>query len=329
MSDTPTTGGATPIEPVVHPGPASGSAASSGSKRRLFSGFRQQPLLPEAGAAGAPLTAVLAVISSLAALALAAFVVIANAAADWTAELDASLTVQVKGVDQEEIAARTDIAVDVLRATPGIEDVTVTASPEAAKLLEPWLGKGNADSLNVPALIEIRGSQDLRENLNDLEARLDAASPGLILDDHGDWNRRLTSAARSGQALAFGIFALIMGAASAIAIFAARAGLAANAEIVALLHLVGATDDYIAAQVQRRFFIIGLRGAFVGLLIAIFAIGLLALAARARGATEFFLPSIEFSLDLILPMLIVPLAVCLATAVTARLTVLRSLRRQY
>ena len=289
----------------------------------------QAPLLPEAGAAGAPLTAVIAVIAALAALALAAFVLIAGAAADWTDELASSLTVQVKGVDIAEITARTEIAANILEETPGIESFDITPSAEAARLLEPWIGRGNAEGLNVPALIAIEADPALRNDIDALRTRLENASPGLILDDHGDWNRRLTAAARSGQALAFGIFALIMGAAAAISIFAARAGLAANADIVSLLHLVGATDDFIAREVQRRFLIIGLRGSFAGLFLAVIAIGLVAIAAQAGGSPAFFLPSIDLGLDLLIPMLAVPLAICLATALTARLAVMRSLRRQF
>lgn len=306
-------------------------AAPVPSQRQSFSlkRFTQAPLLPEAGAAGAPLTAVIAVIAALAALALAAFVLIAGAAADWTDELASSFTVQVKGVDAAEIESRTAIARAVLEATPGIQGFDVTPSAEAARLLEPWIGRGNTDGLNVPALIAIEADPNVRENINTLRDRLEAASPGLILDDHGDWNRRLTAAARSGQALAFGIFALIMGAAGAISIFAARAGLAANADIVSLLHLVGATDDFIAREVQRRFLIIGLRGSFAGLFLAFIAIGLVAIAAQAGGPAAFFLPSIDLGLDLMIPMLAVPLAICLATAITARLTVMRSLARQF
>ena len=101
--------------------------------------------------------------------------------------------------------------------------------------------------------------------LNLLQSRLTAAAPGAVIDDHGEWHGRLSAAARSGQMLAFSVFILILGAACAIAIFAARAGLAANEKIVSLLHLVGATDQFIANEVQRRFVILGLRGSLAGL----------------------------------------------------------------
>lgn len=296
---------------------------------QFFRRFSRAPLLPEAGEGGAPLTAVIAVISSLASLALAAFLIIATASSAWTAELKSSLTIQVKGVDAAEIESRLAAATAILDKTQGVVEYRVIDSKAAGKLLEPWLGKGNASALNVPALIELRLSPQGRSAIPSLAERLKEAAPGILLDDHGGWNDRLADAARSGQALAFAVFALIMGAACAISIFAARAGLSANADVVSLLHLVGATDDFIANQVQRRFTVIGLRGSIIGLAAALFLLSLFALATRARGADGFLLPGLSIGPGLAFPLLSVPIAICLATAVAARLTVLSTLRETY
>lgn len=239
------------------------------------------------------------------------------------------MTIQVKGVDEAEIDARLEEAKEILSSFTGVETFKILNSDDAAKLLEPWLGKGNADALNVPALIEVKLTDEGRTDLSVLSQRLQSISPGLVLDDHGGWNDRLADAARSGQALAFAVFALIMGAACAISIFAARAGLSTNQEVVSLLHLVGATDDFIANQVQRRFTVIGLRGSMLGLVAAIFLLALFSLATRARGGDGFLLPGLVIGPDLVLPLLLVPIAICLVTAVAARFTVLRTLRETY
>lgn len=301
-------------------------AEDRAGRRRWFS----EPLLPEAGAGGAPLTAVIAVMSFLAALALAAFLYIAEAASEWTRDLRSEVTIQVKGADREEIAQDAAAAMRILADTEGVLETRLLSPEESARLLEPWLGRGNvSEFLNVPALIEVRMSGELRRDLDLLRNRLAAAAPGAVLDDHGRWHERLSSAARSGQALAFFVFALIMAAACAISIFAARAGLAANSEIVAILHLVGATDDFIASQVQRRFLVIGLRGSIAGLALAVLALGLAAMAMRAGGgaAADFF-PTLTLGPGLIAMLLAVPLILCLVTAFTARMTVMRALARE-
>lgn len=308
---------------------ARGEAGETETPRRsFFRRFRAEPLLPEAGAGGAPLTAVIAVMSFLAALALAGFLFIAEAAGEWTHELRSSVTVQVKGPDAAAIATGADAAMRVLRSTDGVIEARLSSPDEAAELLEPWLGKGNVGAyLNVPALIDVRIDQSLRSELDLLETRLRAAAPGAVLDDHGAWRDRLAAAARTGQILAFSVFLLIMGAACAISAFAARAGLAANHEIVSILHLVGATDDFIAGQVQRRFFVLGLRGSLAGLAVAALALGIAALATRAGEAGDFT-PAFPLGPGLFATLLVVPIALCLVAAVTARLTVLRTLARE-
>lgn len=292
--------------------------------------IKREPLLPEAGAGGAPLTAVIAVISFLAVLTMAAVLIINQSASKWTHELRSEITVQVKGADAAEIAAATSAAIRLLEATEGVIEVNEVSQEETAALLEPWLGRDNAAAfINIPAIIEVKVTPDLRNDLDLLRNQLAAAAPGAALDDHAAWHNRLASAARSGQALAFLVFLIVLGAACAISIFAARAGLAANHEIISVLHLVGATDAFIAAEVQRRFFILGLRGALVGLAAALAALGLAALSLNAGVGADSFLPRFSLGGFMILWLFAVPLVTCFVTALTARLTVLKALGEQY
>ena len=303
---------------------------ATAAPRRSFFQPGTAPLLPEAGAAGAPLTAVIAVMSFLAVLAMASLLMVNRAASEWTSALRSEITVQIKGTNATEIETGAAAAMRILNETEGVISVTRRSSEESAKLLEPWLGEGNVQAfVNIPALIEVKATPELRENLDLLRNRLAAAAPGASLDDHAQWHERLSGAARSGQAMAFGVFLLVMGAACAISIFAARAGLAANHEIVSGLHLVGATDDFIASEVQRRFFIIGLRGAVLGLVVALLALALAGVAMRAGAASDSFLPALRLGGWMILWLAAAPIATCLVTAVTARLTVLKTLSDQY
>ena len=310
--------------------PDSDAANTAPPKRGLLSRWRQEPLLPEAGAGGAPLTAVIAVMAFLAAIAMAAVLIIHQSAGRWTAELESEITIQVKGTDAAEIAAGASEAMRILNETQGVEEAILKSQDETAALLEPWLGKGNASAfLNIPALIEVKVTPALRTDLDLLRTRLSAAAPGATLDDHSTWHDRLAAAAQSGQALAVFVFVLVMGAGCAISIFAARAGLAANQDIVSVLHLVGATDEFIAAEVQRRFFVIGFRGAMTGLFVAYGALGAAALMLEAGLGKDSFLPQFTIGGWHALWLFAVPLATCLVTAYTARLTVLRTLQAQY
>ena len=304
--------------------------SDNAAKKSFFARWRREPLLPEAGAGGAPLTAVIAVMSFLAVLAMAAVLIIHQSAGRWTAELQSEITVQIKGADAAEIAAGASAAIRVLTQTEGVEEATLKSEEETAALLEPWLGKGNAQAfITIPALIDVKVTPALRADLDPLRTQLAAAAPNASLDDHAAWHSRLAMAAQSGQALAVLVFALVMGAACAVSIFAARAGLAANHEIVSVLHLVGATDEFIASEVQRRFFVLGFRGAVVGMAAAFGALAGAAFLLDRGVGVDSFLPQFTIGGWHALWLFTVPLATCLVTAYTARLTVLKTLQRQY
>jgi cell division transport system permease protein len=308
---------------------SAGGEDRSSQRQGLLARLRAEPLLPEAGAAGAPLTAAIGVMSFLAALALAGLLLIFAASNEWTSELRRGITIQIKGADAAEIEAGAEAAMRIVQSTDGVMEARLLSREETARLLEPWLGKGNvAEYLNVPALIEARVSETLRQDLAPFEKAVKAAAPGAVLDDHKQWRERLTTAARTGQALAAGAFALIMCAAAAIAAFAARAGLAANSEVVSILHLVGATDSFIANEVQRRFLVLALRGSLVGLFLAAVAVGLSQLGFRAAEGAGYFLPELQLGPGVISVLLVVPLALCFVTAVTARMTVLKTLSKE-
>ena len=263
-------------------------------------------------------------------MAMAGLLIINQATSNWSADLRSEITVQIKGISATEISDGIAAARDVLSSTPGGIEITELDQSDAAALLEPWLGDGSAELfLAIPAIIEVKASPALRADLTSLRERLAASAPGASLDDHSTWHDRLAATARSGQALAFAIFLLVIAAACAISVFAARAGLAANKEIVAVLHLVGATDEFIAREVQRRFFVLGLRGSGVGFIAALLVIGALALATRAGMTNEAFIPAFSINATIFIWLLIVPIIACLTTAITARLTVLSALGEQF
>ncbi len=292
--------------------------------------LKRAPLLPEAGAAGAPLTAVIAVICFLASLSLAGFFAVSKAANDWTSDLRGSITVQIKGQDSITIASDTNKALEFLRGTRGIISARALSRTETTELLEPWLGKGNLPaSLPVPGLIAIEATPELRSDLDLLAADLKDIAPGTNIDDHSTWNDTLAASARTAQIFAFSVFALIMGAVCTVIVFATRAGLAANREIVDVLHLVGATDRFIALEVQRRFLILGFRGAVVGMGVAVLAIIILTTALGQRITGSYFLPAISNDSGMFFWLLIVPLITCLVAAWTARTTVLRTLASRF
>ena len=116
-----------------------------------------------------------------------------------------------------------------------------------------------------------------------LRLRLSAELPGAVLDDHTRWRRPLVEAANSLRRLGLIAVLLIGGATAAMITLAANAALAANAQVIEVLRLVGARDSYIAQAFVRRFTLRALIGAAAGVAFGMAGVLLLPEASDAGG----------------------------------------------
>lgn len=136
---------------------------------------------------------------------------------------------------------------------------------ESELLLEPWLGQGAVlDEVPIPRMIVVRLDSRIAADLGGLKSRLEKALPSASLDDHRIWSARLADMANVLVAVAIGLLLLIVTAMVLAISFATHGAMAGNREIIEVLHFVGASDDFIARQFQRRFLWLGLRGGVIG-----------------------------------------------------------------
>lgn len=290
-------------------------------------------ILPrEAGAA--PLDIVIAIMAFLAALALGASLIADRAAQGWRAGLSGHLTVQVlppdRGPPNPALDLETDAALSVLRATPGIVHADPVSQADTMKLVEPWLGKGALVSdLPLPRLIDATIMPGARIDIAALSARLVAAAPDSVLDDHAHWIARLRAMANTLIWSAYAVLALIAIATAATVAFATRAGLEAHHDIVTLLHQMGAQSGFIARAFEWHYFLSVLGAALIGA-------GCAAVLFAAASGLEFagveavpFLPPLTLHASELIWLAAVPLASGLIALGTARLSVLAALRGIY
>ncbi len=274
----------------------------------------------------------------LAALALAGAMASNTVVARWERDLSGNLTVQIPplvavgGADADEgaqaamEAARLEEALAVLRATPGIVAAEALGRAEIDALLEPWLGAGlTSEELPLPRVVDVMLEPSAKLDVERLEATLAAAVPGASIDDHGLWFERLASLARSVELVAALIVVLTGLAAALTVIYVTRSGLAVHHGVIELLHLIGARDGYIARQFQFQALGQGLKGGVPGLLMA--ALTLLMLGRAAGSIDVPLLPEVRLSPQQWAALAGVPLAAATIAMVTARVTVLRTLRK--
>ncbi|MBI1417419.1 MAG: cell division protein FtsX [Limimaricola sp.] len=241
----------------------------------------------------------------------------------WSSELARTATLRISA-PPDQVAAQTRAALKVLQETPGIATARAMTEAEQKALLEPWFGPDlPLDTLPLPQLIEITETAQ-GYDATGLRARLQAEVPGAVLDDHTRWREPLVAAASRLRTLGFAAIALIAASTAAMITLAARAALAANAQVIRVLRLVGARDVYIARAFVRRFTLRALAGAAAGTVAGMVAIWLLPPAAPAGG----FLTGLGFQgAGWLWPLVIPPLAAIVAFAAT-RAAALRTLRKQ-
>jgi cell division transport system permease protein len=186
---------------------------------------------------------------------------------------------------------------------------------EEQALLTPWFGPDlPLATLPIPQLIEIVEEEDGFDPIG-LRARLQAEVPGAVLDDHTRWREPLIDAAARLRLLGIISIVLIGTSTGAMITLAAQAALAANAQVIRVLRLVGARDVYIARAFVRRFTLRALSGAAVGTVVGMLAILLLPLADTAGG----FLTGLGFQgAGWLWPLAIPPLAGVVAFWATRR-----------
>ncbi|SDY39451.1 cell division protein FtsX [Citreimonas salinaria] len=242
------------------------------------------------------------------ALALAA----GRLAEEWDSALARSATLRISA-PEEQMPEQTRTALTLLQQTPGVESARALRDEEQRALLEPWFGPDlPVADLPVPRLIEIEETRDGFDP-DGLRLRLQAEVPGAVLDTHDRWRRPLIEAAGRLRLLGWVAIALIGAVTAAMVTLAARAALAANAQVIAVLRLVGATDAYIAGAFVRRFTLRTLTGAAVGTGLGALAVALLPSGGEAGG----FLTDLRFAgWHWVLPVLFPPLAALVAWAAT-------------
>jgi cell division transport system permease protein len=293
---------------------------------------RNAPLVPVDTTGGRALAAVIAILTFLAALCAGGAELVAASSAEWRSSVSREITVQVRPNAQRDIEADVARAAELARRTPGIQSAETFSKAESERLLEPWLGTGlDFNDLPVPRLIVIKVQEGERPDLAPLRQALRNQVPGASLDDHALWVSRLSTMANTIIGVGVALVVLVLSAAGLATIFATRGAMAGNREVVEVLHFVGANDDYIAREFQRRFFELGLKGAGIGAAVALLVIVLVGLttaywrASPAGDQLEALFGSFGIGARGYGIVLVIALIVSALTAFVSRLTVRRFL----
>jgi cell division transport system permease protein len=235
--------------------------------------WRPAPLLPADPAQDAALVFVTAVLCFLACLAVLGALGADRAARGWNADLRGSATVLVRPSGGDSADAAANRAAETLAGVRGVSEARAVQREKAEALVRPWLGEGaDLADLPVPRIVAVELDHVRPASAADLRRALEQSGLDAVVDDHSRWTRQIVRGAEVARAGAIAAAALVLLAAAAVIVFATRAGLAARAEVVEVLHLTGAEDRLIAGLFQWRFArLVLVAGVFAALAAALLA----------------------------------------------------------
>lgn len=264
-------------------------------------------------------------------LALAVNFGLSSMTKSWVTGLEGSLTVEIKpplSASAEEQALQDDAVKKVLwlaKQHPAVAESRALSKEEVRALIEPWLGSNNAlDGIPLPALIDIK--LNAGANIVKLQGDIRALVPAASVDSHTDTLddvKALVNTAKTFVLLLTCVIVLL--AVTAIAGIV-RSKFAIHRQEVETLHLIGASDEYIARQFRRHTLKGTLRGALFGLGCMMVTLAAIGAATHAIDASVF--PNIRLEPWQWAALILSPLvAGSLIAHMTAQTAVMKELAR--
>ena len=243
----------------------------------------------------------------------------------WTSGIAGTLTVELAAPDEDTTSPDAQKILALLRRHPDIAKAELLAPEQVRKLVEPWLGdSASAKSLPLPRLIDVTLKSGRNLKPSALAPSLRAISPSAKVTDHTDWLGSLVSFGTALRLVAF-LLALTV---SLLAVVTIAGIIHARYDVhrpdVELLHLMGASDAYIARQFQNNALSSTLRGAALGTIAAL--VIALAFGRYMHSLDLVVLPQSGLSAGAWLMLALAPLAAgSLIALLTARFTLMREL----
>ena len=301
--------------------------------RRLGSSNKRQYDIPLGKNEGTDfLVLLIALMTFLAVMALSGSFALGSMTKRWSSGLENKLTIEIPAEKsdgdlrtKEQITEFTNKVVKSLESNPGIKSFDVLKDEDIQELISPWLGEDMVlDEIPLPGLVSAELHISSPEVLQVLEKDMALINNNIRIDTHETW---LMSLLRVTGALKLSASAitLIIGLTTIVAVAGGvRARMAIHRADVELLHLMGASDDYIMKQFQRHALILAIKGAAIGMVLSIIA--LLVMGGFSSGTeAESILPGMSLRPTQWVGLIILPAFACLIAAVASRFTVLRVL----
>ena len=283
-------------------------------------------LIPEGRLSG-PMPWVIAIMIFLTVLAAAAGLAMTRAMGDVSDELSSRATVQIIEANPELRNDQAAAVAERLRTQPVVEGVRLLPPEEIEALIEPWLGtQGLVEDIPLPALIDVKLVRVITDKeYQSLRNTLQSMAPGVRVEPSSGYIAPVISLVRSFQWIAFGLVVLLALATGSAVIISARSALNTHSETIAVVHLLGGTDEQISRLFQRRIALDALLGGVIGLVGGCVIIWLISGQLSALGSGLVQSVGLDWWSWLIIAA--IPILGMFLAMITAKLTVIGALKK--
>lgn len=256
---------------------------------------------------------------------------------NWVTGLSGTLTIEIKPPLNGTQDGKTDAqeqrkfddsirqTLSFLKNNPAVSEARLLTRNEVKSLIEPWLGQGSSiDSLPLPALIDIKLAPEA--DAEALQGALKILVPSAVVDSHTDTLDDIRALIRTVSLVVLLLTGVIILLAVVSIAGIVKAKLLIHQTEVKTLHLVGASDEYIARQFRQHTLRGTMKGALTGMtctFITLFVVGTLTHAFDASFFSSLKTMSPQWALLILSPLL----AGSLIAHLTAQATVLRELAK--
>lgn len=305
-----------------------------GGERKLGVSEKRRYDLPLSDSPGNGfLILLIALMTFLAVLALTSTFALSGMIERWSSGLENKLTIEIPSENsngnirnENEISGLKDKLKSLLEDHAAVDSYEIMDQAAIGELVSPWLGNDfEFDDVPLPGLVAVELLDNSPALVSNLRKDVQKIDETIVVDTHEDWLDDLLDLIgilKFSTILVTLIIAFTGIVATAGAI---RSRMAEHKPDVELLHLMGASDRYIAGQFQRNAMILGLQGGACGLVIG--GLLLLFFTLILGKAESGLLPDFHLNAFHYLCLLLLPVLACGIASATARITVLRALTR--
>ncbi|MAS87995.1 MAG: hypothetical protein CMH30_08495 [Micavibrio sp.] len=197
---------------------------------------------------------------------LAGFLMLSDSSERWTASLQNSVLIEIPA---REDAKADPLAHDIsilLKNMPHINKVESYKKKDIQELIKPWMDSTDEENLiDYPRFISVTLNQNNNDIIKSLEKQLKEIDETIVISQNKDQLQPLFSMIDTTRMVAGISIVMLFGIILLCISFAVRARMRMFKDDIEILYILGAANRYIGNQFQRQSFIIGLKGAFLGL----------------------------------------------------------------